>query len=173
MGQRRDWHQHRDSDSSTVWQCCLAQPPLFPKGSHAQHSPRWPLSPYAVCRISRTDCPVRLLPGQGRGAPRTVEKLGALDVALLHLLTLVGGSLDVADGGGEDGRAALHQLLAQVHTVAGGGAVQRGPGNTATVSLWALPPPGTPRPLPSGFYRQAVWTTGKLLGNSGDHTGSG
>lgn len=57
----------------------------------------------------------------------TIEELGTLNVAFLHLLALVRRSLNVADCGGKDGSAALYQLLAEVNTIAGGGTVQRGP----------------------------------------------
>lgn len=60
--------------------------------------------------------------------PRTIQELGTLDVALLHLFTLVRGSFNVADGGGKNGGAALHQLFAEVDAVARGSAVQRRPG---------------------------------------------
>lgn len=82
------------------------------------------------CSLSRN----KLLPGQqqqahaGAAPLRTIQELGALDVAFLHLLTLVRRRLDVADGGGEDSGAALHQLFAEVDAVARGGAVQRRPG---------------------------------------------
>lgn len=95
--------------------------------------------------------------GPGRPGARTVEELGALDVALLHLLALVRGRFGVADGGGKDGGAALDQLLAQVGAVAGGGAVQRRPGG-ARAAAWAPRPrtrpraqaPRAPRRLPKG-----------------------
>lgn len=45
-------------------------------------------------------------PDQGVGCGgRTVEELGTLDEAALHLLTLVGRRFHVTDGGGEDGGA--------------------------------------------------------------------
>lgn len=59
-----------------------------------------------------------------RAPVRTVQELRALDVALLHLLTLVCSGLDVTDGGGKDSGSTLHQLLAEVDTVARGGTVQ-------------------------------------------------
>jgi len=59
----------------------------------------------------------------------TVEELGALGVAVLHLLTLVGGRLHVAVRGGEHRRPRLHQELADLDVVTGGGAVEGGPGD--------------------------------------------
>lgn len=58
----------------------------------------------------------------------TVEELGALGVAVLHLLALVGGRLHVAVCGGEHRRPRLHQELAELDVVAGRGAVEGGPG---------------------------------------------
>lgn len=57
----------------------------------------------------------------------TIKELGALGVALLHLLTLVCCCLNVTDGGGQYCSAWLHQHLTEVDAVAGGSAVQRGP----------------------------------------------
>lgn len=61
------------------------------------------------------------------GSLQTVKELRALGVALLHLLTLVRGGLQVAVGCGKHGGSGLHQELTHLHIVAGGRAVQRGP----------------------------------------------
>ena len=71
---------------------------------------------------------------------RTVQKLRALGVALLHLLALVRGSLQVAVGHGEHRGPRLHQELTHLHVVAGRGAVQRGPvGETQRAGGCRLP----------------------------------
>lgn len=59
----------------------------------------------------------------------TVEELGALGVAVFHLLTLVGGRLHVAVRGGEHRGPRLHQELADLNIVTGGGAVEGRPGD--------------------------------------------
>lgn len=59
----------------------------------------------------------------------TVEELGALGVALLHLLTFVGSRLHVAVCGGEHRRPRLHQELTDLNIVTGGGAVEGSPGD--------------------------------------------
>lgn len=59
----------------------------------------------------------------------TIEELGALGVAFLHLLTLVGSRLHVAVGGGEHGRPRLHQEFTNLNVVTGGGAVEGSPGD--------------------------------------------
>ena len=62
----------------------------------------------------------------------TVEELGALSVAVLHLLTFVGGSLHVAVCGGEHRRPRLHQELTDLNVVAGGSTVEGSPGDEET-----------------------------------------
>lgn len=57
----------------------------------------------------------------------TVEELRALGVSLLQLLTLLRRRLHVAVGGGEHGRARLHQELAHLDIIAGSCAVQGRP----------------------------------------------
>lgn len=57
----------------------------------------------------------------------TIEELGALGVAILHLLTFVSSCLHVAVGGGEHGRPGLHQELTDLHVVTGGSTVEGGP----------------------------------------------
>lgn len=57
----------------------------------------------------------------------TIQELGALDVALFHLLTLICGSLHIANGAGKDGRPRLYQQLAEMDAVARGSAVKRSP----------------------------------------------
>lgn len=58
----------------------------------------------------------------------TVEELGTLCVALLHLLALVCRCLHVTVGGGEHSSPGLHQELTHLHIVTGGRAVQWSPG---------------------------------------------
>lgn len=58
----------------------------------------------------------------------TIQKLGALDVAFFHFFTLVCCRLHVTNGTGKDGCARLHQQLAEMNAVTGGGAVKRRPG---------------------------------------------
>lgn len=58
----------------------------------------------------------------------TVEELRALGVALLHLFTLIRSRLHVAVRGSKHGRSRLHEELAHLHVIAGGGTVQRSPG---------------------------------------------
>lgn len=69
---------------------------------------------------------------------RTVEELRALGVALLHLLTLICSRLHVAVCGGEHGRPGLHEELAHLHVVTGGGAVQGSPGAQVQALLWYI-----------------------------------
>lgn len=57
----------------------------------------------------------------------TVEELGAMCVALLHLLAFVRCRFHIADRGGKNGGPGLHQHLAEVDTVAGRSAMQRSP----------------------------------------------
>lgn len=59
----------------------------------------------------------------------TVEELGALGVAFLHLLTFVSSCLHVAVRGGEHRRARLHQEFTDLHIVTGGSAVEGSPGD--------------------------------------------
>lgn len=58
---------------------------------------------------------------------QTVEKLRALSVALFHLFTFVSSRLHVAVSHGKHRCSRLHQKLAHLHVVAGGGAVKRRP----------------------------------------------
>lgn len=66
-------------------------------------------------------------PWCGPGVTLTIQELGALRVAFLHLLALVRSRLHVAVGHGKDGCPRLHQELAHLHVIAGCCTVQGGP----------------------------------------------
>lgn len=76
---------------------------------------------------------------QDSGLALTIQELGALRVAFLHLLALVRGRLHVAVGHGKDGRPRLHQELAHLHVVAGCCTVQRGPARQGQKDGTSLP----------------------------------
>lgn len=63
----------------------------------------------------------------GPGVTLTIQELGALRVAFLHLLALVRSRLHVAVGHGKHGCPRLHQELAHLHVIAGCCTVQGGP----------------------------------------------
>lgn len=69
----------------------------------------------------------------------TVQELGALRVAFLHLLALVRGRLHVAVGHGKDSCPRLHQELAHLHVIAGCCTVQRGPARQGQKDGTSLP----------------------------------
>lgn len=79
----------------------------------------------------------------------TVQELGALRVAFLHLLALVRGRLHVTVGHGKDSCPRLHQELAHLHIIAGCCTVQRGPARqgqkdgTSLPSSWHAQSPGS------------------------------
>lgn len=58
----------------------------------------------------------------------TIEELGALGVAILHLFTFVSSRLHVAVGGSEHGCSRLHQEFTHLDVVTGGGTVEGSPG---------------------------------------------
>ncbi len=68
-----------------------------------------------------------LSPTEEKKGTLTIEKLWALYVTLLHLLTFVCCRLHITDSGGKDGSTRLHQYLTQVHAVTGGGTMQGRP----------------------------------------------
>lgn len=57
----------------------------------------------------------------------TIEELGTLGVAVLHLFTFVRSRLHVAVSGGEHRRPRLYKELTQLNVVAGGSTMQGGP----------------------------------------------
>lgn len=69
----------------------------------------------------------REVAGCGPGVTLTIQELGALRVAFLHLLALVRSRLHVAVGHGKHGCPRLHQELAHLHVIAGCCTVQGGP----------------------------------------------
>lgn len=75
---------------------------------------------------------INLTPTEEKKGTLTIEKLWALYVTLLHLLTFVCCRLHITDGGGKDGSTRLHQYLTQVHAVTGGGTMQGRPTHTDT-----------------------------------------
>lgn len=112
---------------------------LFPRGSCGTGT-------QPECAIYPSSCTNELRGGRGApgvlqepGVALTIQELGALGVALLHLLALVSSRLHVAVGHGKHGRPRLHQELAHLHVIAGGCTVQRGPARQALKDGTALP----------------------------------
>lgn len=65
----------------------------------------------------------------------TVEKLGALGIAFLHLLAFIGCRLHVAVCHGVYSSSGLHQKLTHLHVITGGGTMQGSPKTRSDVLL--------------------------------------
>lgn len=107
--------------------------PLFPRGAcDTGTSPE--------CAAYPSSCPNEQRDGrEAQGVTLTIQELGALRVAFLHLLALVGGRLHVTVGHGKDSCSRLHQELAHLHVIAGCCTVQRGPARQGHKDGTSLP----------------------------------
>lgn len=152
---------------------CKAQPPWYPSPSKVAPSALpppactcggpscSPLLSYLSYWLEQTPSPpsfqcerhLRPPPPPDPAPPRTCQVRGAVAVTLPVGVALLDGGGAVAERGGEDGRAVLHQRRADGRVVARGRAVQRRPRRGGGRERRERPPAGGPvrrrRPVPS------------------------